>query len=126
MAKKKAAGGNKSQAIRDYKATNPKAMPAEIAEKLTEQGFKLNAGFVSTVLSNAKRKGKVSRRGRPKGSKNTKTVRAVGRSSKSKAKSKSGEKVSFDSLVKAKQWVDEIGGIEEAKAAIEALELLTA
>ncbi|TWT52802.1 hypothetical protein Pla22_04290 [Rubripirellula amarantea] len=120
MAKKKAAGGNKSQAIRDYKAANPTAMPSEIAQKLTEQGFDLNAGFVSTVLSTAKRKTKVGRRGRPKGSKNKQVAGAVGRP----RKTDSGATISVDSLIKAKKWVDEIGGIDEAKSAIETLERL--
>lgn len=48
---------NKSQAIRDYRAQDPDATPKMIAETLTGQGLKMSPQFVSTVLSNAKKKG---------------------------------------------------------------------
>lgn len=54
MAKK--ASANKSQVIRDYKAANPSAAPKEIAESLSKTGVEVSAQFVSTVLSNAKKK----------------------------------------------------------------------
>ena len=46
---KKAAAGNKSQAIRDALAAHPDKSPKEIADLLSEQGFKLNAQYVSTI-----------------------------------------------------------------------------
>lgn len=49
---------NKSQAIRDYKAANPTATPAEMSTALSKQGVKVSPQFVSSVLSDAKRKGK--------------------------------------------------------------------
>ena len=51
---KKAKSANKSLEIRNYKAENPAASPKEIAEALA--GLKVSAQFVSTVLSNAKKK----------------------------------------------------------------------
>ena len=68
---KKAAAGNKSQAIRDALAANPDKSPKDIAELLSAQGFKLNAQYVSTIKSNANAKAKkggkkfTARRGRP-------------------------------------------------------------
>lgn len=60
MAKKLSA--NKSQQIRDYKATNPDASPKEIAAALA--GLEVSAQFVSTVLSVAKKRGgKIGKRG---------------------------------------------------------------
>ncbi|WP_145169114.1 hypothetical protein [Rubripirellula lacrimiformis] len=118
MAKKKSGGPNKSQAIRDYNTSNPSAKPKQIAEDLSKQGISVSAGFVSTILSTSKRKKKVARPGRPKGS--VKSVRAVGRP----AKAKSNGDVSVDSLLKVKQLVAEIGGIDEAKSALSTLEKL--
>ncbi len=61
---------NKSEAIRNYKAANPAAAPKEIAEGLGKDGLAVSAQFVSTVLSNAKKKGgKVGKRGRKPGGK---------------------------------------------------------
>ena len=63
MAKKAKGGPNKSAAIREYKAANTAATPKEIAEALSKTGLSVSAQFVSTVLSNAKKKGgKVGKR----------------------------------------------------------------
>ena len=56
MAKKAKSGVNKSQAIRDAMAAHPEKSPKEIAELLIEQGYKVNAQYVSTIKSNAKAK----------------------------------------------------------------------
>src|SRR6056297_1170654 len=125
MAKKKAGEPNKSQAIRDYKTANPSAKPKKIAEDLGLQGISVSPGFVSTILSTSKRKKKVGRPGRPKGSGWVKAVPAVGRPPKS---SRHGAKyqgeVSVDSLWKVKQFVAEVGGIDEARAALSTYEQL--
>jgi hypothetical protein len=105
MAKKAKSGPNKSLEIRNYKAANPTASPKEIAEALTKEGVPVSAQFVSTVLSNAKKKGgKVGRRGRKPG---RKPAAAAGGN--------------YDHLIKAKKLVDALGGIDKAKAAISAL-----
>ncbi|WP_254509896.1 hypothetical protein [Anatilimnocola floriformis] len=101
MAKKAKSGPNKSSAIREYKEANPTAQPKEIAEALVKSGVEVSAQFVSTVLSNAKKKGgKVGKRGpKPK-------VAASG---------------GIEHLVEAKKLVDKLGGIDAAKSALEAL-----
>lgn len=106
MAKKAAAGPNKSEAIRNYKSSHGSAGPKEISAALNDQGVKVTAGFVSTVLSNAKRKGRKGRRkgGRPKGS-----GAGVGR------------KDALSKLVLAKKLSDQLGGVEKARAALDAL-----
>ncbi|OAI57155.1 hypothetical protein AYO47_01795 [Planctomyces sp. SCGC AG-212-M04] len=53
---KKAATGNKSQAIRDALAAHPDKSPKDIAEMLGEKGFKMSAQYVSTIKSNMNRK----------------------------------------------------------------------
>lgn len=106
MAKKAAAGPNKSEAIRNYKSSHASAGPKEVAAALNEQGVKVTAGFVSTVLSNAKRKGGKGKRkgGRPKGSTTTVTR---------------GDALS--KLVLAKKMSDQLGGVEKAREALDAL-----
>ena len=100
MARKSKSAANKSAAIRDYKAANPTAGPKEIAQALGKSGIPVTAQFVSTVLSNAKRKGgKVSKRGRP---------RALPLND-------------LEQLVQVKKFVDQLGGLEKAKAAVDVL-----
>ncbi len=53
---KKSASGNKSQAIRDALAAHPDKGPKEIAALLVEQGFKVNAQYVSIIKSNMNKK----------------------------------------------------------------------
>jgi hypothetical protein len=107
MAKKAAAKGgpNKSSAIRDYKAANSTASPKEIAEALGKSGIAVSAQFVSTVLSNAKKKGgKIGKRGPKPGRK--------------AATAASG---SLEQLLKAKKMVEQLGGIDNARSALNVL-----
>jgi len=117
MAKKVAAEGpNKSQLIRDYKAKDDDMGPKAIAAKLkSEHGIEVSAQFVSTVLSQAKKRdGKKTRRGRgrPPGS---------GKAAKIATTTKSSGGLSVELLLKAKKLAAELGGVEEAKAALDAL-----
>ena len=98
---KKSTSGTKSAAIRNYKADNPSAKPKQIAEALTKAGEKVTPAFVSTVLSNDKRRGKKRRGGRKPG-------RVAG-------------SAGFESLVQAKRLADQMGGVAKAKAALDAL-----
>ncbi len=105
MAKRSKNGTNKSQAIRDFKAANPSASPKEVAEALSKSGITTTPQFISTVLSNARKKGgKVGKRGRKPG--------------RPAAAGKSGE---LQQLIQAKKLVDQLGGIDAARAAMNAL-----
>jgi len=105
MAKKAKSGPNKSLEIRNYKEGNPTASPKEIAEALNKSGVSVSAQFVSTVLSNAKKKGgKIGKRGRKPGRKPA-AVAGGG----------------IENLLKAKKLVDAMGGVENARSAINAL-----
>jgi len=108
MAKKAAAGPNKSAAIRDYKSKHAAAGPKEIAAALADGGVKVSAGFVSTVLSNDKRRGG---KGRRKG----------GRRPGRPAAQKMGRGDALSKLVLAKKMSDKFGGVEQARAALNAL-----
>ena len=104
MAKKSGKPG-KAQAIRAYQTNNPSAGPKEIAKALGADGYKLTAGYVSTIRSldkKRKRRGKV-RRGRPAG------------------KPSSGGKDFVAVLLEAKKLASKLGGVEKAKAALDAL-----
>lgn len=101
---RKAKSGNKSAAIRDYKAANPSAAPKEIAEALGKSGSSVTAQFVSTVLSNAKKKGgKVGKRGRKPGRPVALPVDNI------------------QQLIQVKKFVDQMGGIDAAKSAVNVL-----
>lgn len=122
MAKQRQSGAsvkprtNKSQAIRDYRHAHPSHKPAKIAESLGKQGIKVSAQFVSTILSNSKKRKTIRKPGRPKGSESVQKAPAA-------RKVPSGE-ISFGALLKVKQIVIEMGGISKAKAALHALEQL--
>lgn len=104
MARKAKSGSNKSAAIRDYKAANPSASPKEVAEALEKSGLSVSAQFVSTVLSNAKKKGgKVGKPGRTPG---RPVAVPVG---------------DLQHLILVKKLVDKMGGIEKGKAAVDVL-----
>lgn len=108
MAKKAKGGPNKSLEIRNYKEANPTASPKEVAEALGKAGIEVSAQFVSTVLSNARKKGgKVGKRGRKPGRKPGVATAAAGGS--------------VEHLIKAKKLVDALGGIDKARSAINAL-----
>ncbi len=121
---KKSSGVSKSQAIRDYCEANPKAKPKEVAEALATQGLVVTPQFVSTIRSNAKRKKTTRRPGRPAGSTSTSTsTKRAARPARATA-AKGKEDVSIDSLLKAKKIVQEMGGVEDAKKALDALSKL--
>jgi hypothetical protein len=47
---------NKSQAVRDYLKTHPKAMSSEIAAALVKKGIKITPAHVATIKTHAKAK----------------------------------------------------------------------
>jgi hypothetical protein len=101
---KKSGGPNKSVAIRDYKAAHDDAGPKAIAEALGKDGIKVTPAFVSTVLSNDKRKSGKGKRGKRGGR------RGAPRADKGLA-----------SLIQAKKLAEQMGGIEPARKALNAL-----
>jgi hypothetical protein len=100
---------NKSQAIRDYLASNPSATPSTIIEDLKKKGIKVGASLVSAV----KYKQPAGGNGRRK-----KRGRRVGASA-------NGRHVGFDQLVAAKALADKMGGVAAAKSALDMLAKLT-
>lgn len=120
MGKKRAGQVSKSQAIRDYKGANPDLKPKRISEDLTAQGYDVSAAFVSTILSTAKKKGKTVKRSAPKSQSTSAPARSPGRPKKVA----SSDNLSVEELLRMKQAVADVGGIDAAKSAISALEQL--
>jgi len=104
-------GLNKSQAIRDYMAAHPRAKPKAVAAALVEQGVQVTPMFVSAVKTSAKKRGRRKARG---------AARRPGRPSGGGATTS----LSIDHLVAAKKFVDSVGGVVRARAAIEALKVI--
>ena len=98
---------NKSEAVRDFMNSNPDAKPKEIAEALSKKGIKVTPQAVSTIKFNAAKKSapKAGRRGRPAAAKNG--------------------TVKVDSLLKAKQFAEQLGGVDQAKQALDVLAKLS-
>ena len=120
MAKKKSGGVNKSQLIRDYRKAHPNQKPKQIAAELAKKGIKVSPQFVSTILSTSKKKKKIGKPGRPKGSKSAgRSSAAAGRRTSTRSTN-----ISIESLIKVKEIVKEMGGIDEARKALTALEQL--
>ena len=127
MAKKTAGKAtNKSQAIRDFKASNPEAGPTEIVTELGKQGLVVTTALVSNVLTTAKKKKAKKKPGRPKGAVSTGAPKRKGRPKKkggrpSKAASNASD-VNLNALIAAKKLVDQMGGnLAQAKSALDAL-----
>lgn len=102
MAKRGRGGVNVSQLVRDYKSQHKRAKPKDIAAALSAQGTKITSQYVSTVLSNARRK--KGRRGR-----------------RAAVAASNGGGIDVAQLVKAKKVVAQLGGVEQARKMIDAL-----
>lgn len=100
-------GSNKSQAIREMsQQLGRKARPRDVIAGLKEKGIEVSPALVTNVLSRA-----AKRRGR-------KVRRLVGTAVNAR---RSGGDVSMASLVSAKKLIDEVGSVDEAKRALDAL-----
>lgn len=116
MAKKRAArGGGKSQAIRDYLGKNPDAGPKQAVEALAAQGVNVSRALVGVVKykSGPKRR-KVTRK--------RKVRRARTRAAAPRTTRTDG--LTSDDLFEAKKLAERMGGIAEARRALETLEQL--
>jgi hypothetical protein len=96
---KKPAHGEKSQAIRDFLKTHKKARAAEVVTALGEQGITVSQQMVYSVKAR-KTMGKRRRKAEAGG-------QTVG--------------LSITGLLAAKKLVDAVGGIEQAREALNAL-----
>jgi hypothetical protein len=96
---RKAPRGAKSQAIRDYLSTNKKAKTSEVVAALAANGIPVSGQMVSSIKAR-RRMGKRRRKAEANG-------QVVG--------------LSLTNLLAAKKLVDTVGGIDQAREAINAL-----
>jgi hypothetical protein len=101
MAKKAAGGPNKSELIRTYKSNHKRAKPKDISAALGKEGITVTPAFVSTVLSTARRK-------KGKGMRRAAARPAAG----------GGD---YSHLIQARKLADQMGGVDKARAALDAL-----
>ena len=101
--------GAKTQAVRQALSDNPRKSPKEISELLKEQGIDATAKYVSTIKTKMRGKGK------------NKAKAAVSPAPEAAAPVVPKDAVSISLLQKAKKLAAQLGGIKEAKAAIDAL-----
>lgn len=94
---------NKAEAIRNYKRDHPDSKPKEISEVLNKKGYKTNPQYVSMILSSERRK---------KGTAKTRQPSATVISG--------NEQISVDDLLVAKAFVNQIGSVSAARAAVDA------
>lgn len=130
MARRRTSGApNKSDVIREFIAHNRAAGPKEIRESLRQQGHDVSIALVnrikysdpiaksgssSTGSSSTGRRGRPKRRGRPRGGRRGRRPSANG-----------SVQISLEHLLAAKKLADEVGGIDTAKEAIDALAKLS-
>lgn len=122
MARKRAGGPSKSDLIRTTSAENPSAGPTEIAKMIqSAHNTKVSPAMVSTVLSQDRtRGGKPAKRGRPPKATGAKAGRKAA-SSAGRSGGGGGGGVSIETLVRIKQLADEMGGVDQARKALDAL-----
>lgn len=121
---------NRMQAIKNYLAKNPNAMPKATAEELQKQGVNVSAQYVSTVKNKLKKDAEITA---PKSvaEEQVPKKRAVKKKVRRKKKvapkkqEATDDKISLSALKEAKKLAERLGGIEQAKQAISALAQLT-
>lgn len=104
---------SKSQRIREALEADPQAMPKALAEALTAEGFSVSANDVSQAKYLMKQ---AEKKGGPK----VKVVKAKGKAA-APAADPASDMVSVAALQKAKKLIQELGGVAEAKQALQAL-----
>jgi hypothetical protein len=112
VAKKKATGPNKSDAIRAVFKAKPDLGPTAVCEELKKQGIAATPALVSNVKAAMLKKAgvkKTARRGRKPG-------RKPGR-----PPGVNKDTVSLGALLEAREFADKVGGIEKAEAILKTL-----
>jgi hypothetical protein len=102
--------GSKTAAIKAALRANPEKLPKELAELMNAEGWDVTAQRISVVKSALKSK-KKAKRGK----------KAAPTPEPEAAPEVPKDAVSVGLLVKAKKLVKELGGVKEAKAALNAL-----
>ena len=106
---------NKSQAVRDYLTANPSASPSEVQAALKAKGIMISTSLASAVKYRKKTHSVTGRPvGRPRGKRQGRPPAA-----------KNNEALRIEDVLKAKKFVDRVGGVAAARKAIEILAQLS-
>ena len=122
-------GPAKSTLIREYMAANPNASPKEVAAAVTAQGVECTSEYVSTIKAMDKAKQKAGKPkgkpGRPPGSgKKAAAAAAAEASAAPVAEAAPTGALSLETLLAAKKLATALGGVANAKAALDVLSKL--
>lgn len=103
----KGSGGlNRSEEVRKYLLAHPEAGPKEVVAVLAQQGITITSALVSNVKYGS---------GRSKKAANHRTRAAT------VPPVEAGSDIPLDLLIEAKKFADRMGGIAQARAALDAL-----
>lgn len=102
--------GEKTKAARDYLAAHPAASPKEIVAGLAASGMKIKLGLANSIKYS--RRGKKARR------------RCRAHTMLAAARRSSNGAVTVEQLIEVKKLADSIGGAEQVRAVLDALEQL--
>ena len=116
MTKKKAVTVNKAQAIRDYLEEHPEATASIVIPALAQEGITVSSALVSNTRSRLKKAGTAKKSSTKKNAASAATTVASSRAA--------GSALSADDLFEAKKLADQLGGIDEARGALDVLERL--
>lgn len=112
------AGGTKAEAIRQMAGTMERPVrPRDVVAAMAAQGVQVSSAQVSQVL-----RGMGMRRRRRGGRRVAREATAATRQTASHSASRS---ISLDSLIAAKKLADQLGGVDAAKQAVDALARLS-
>ena len=120
MAKKKAPG-TKTQAVMAYLAKNPDATASEVIPALANVGITTSQQLVSKIRSQLKKAGATKKRVAKKKAVKRRPAKKTSIKQQPAPKPKA---VTAEDLFEAKRLADTLGGIAEARKALETLEQL--
>ncbi len=116
MAKKKVAA-NKGQAVRDYLANNPEATATVVIPALAKEGITVSPGLVNNIRSQLKKVGTTKKAAKKRAAKRPRPATAS-------VSKRAGRALSADDIFEAKKLAEQLGGIAEARDALDVLESL--
>ena len=117
MAKKKAVTVNKTQAVLDYLEVHPEATATIVIPALAKEGITVSQGLVNKTRSQLKKVGTTKKAAKKRAAK-------LPRSATASVSNRAGRALSADDLFEAKKLAEQLGGIAEARDALDVLESL--
>ena len=113
--------GAKTAAIKAALSAHPTKLPKEIAELLRAEGWDVTPQNISVVKSTLKAESKTS--GPASGAKRASTPapEKTATPANQAAKAPSADDISYDTLCRAKELSNQLGGVQDAKRALDAL-----